>query len=109
MQSNRRHEPRHHESRRFARRVRRRFWAALALTVPILLLSPPIQGVLGIEEALQRTVGAESRSEHPMAQGVEIPEGRYEDLSGQGKTVVFVLIDSDLAGAIPVAAGVLVG
>ncbi len=32
---------------------RRRFWVALALTVPIILLSPLIQGVLGIEEALQ--------------------------------------------------------
>jgi Cu2+-exporting ATPase len=32
---------------------RRRFWVSLLLTVPILLLSPLIQGVLGIEEALQ--------------------------------------------------------
>ena len=32
---------------------RRRFWVALVLTVPILLLSPLIQGVLGIAEALQ--------------------------------------------------------
>ena len=152
MQSNRRHEPRHHESRRFARRVRRRFWAALALTVPILLLSPPIQGVLGIKEALQLAAGAESRSEHPIAQGIvdavddapavedfnaitgkgaegrvdgknvkivspgylreygiEIPDARHETLSGQGKTVVFVLIDGDLAGAIALVAGVLVG
>ncbi|NIP58972.1 MAG: heavy metal translocating P-type ATPase, partial [Gemmatimonadetes bacterium] len=31
---------------------RRRFWISLALTVPILLLSPLIQGWLGIEEAL---------------------------------------------------------
>ncbi|PQJ36552.1 ATPase [Salinibacter sp. 10B] len=32
---------------------RRRFWISLILTVPILLLSPLIQSVLGIEEALQ--------------------------------------------------------
>jgi Cu2+-exporting ATPase len=32
---------------------RRRFWISLILTVPILALSPLIQGVLGIEEALQ--------------------------------------------------------
>jgi hypothetical protein len=31
---------------------RRRFWVALALTLPILLLSPLIQGVLNLEEAL---------------------------------------------------------
>ena len=32
---------------------RRRFWIALVLTVPILLLSPLIQGALGLAEALQ--------------------------------------------------------
>ena len=32
---------------------KRRFWVSLLLTVPILLLSPLIQGVLGIGEALQ--------------------------------------------------------
>ncbi len=32
---------------------RRRFWISLVLTVPILLLSPLIQGILGIEETLQ--------------------------------------------------------
>jgi P-type Cu2+ transporter len=31
---------------------RRRFWVSLALTVPILLLSPLIQEILGLEEAL---------------------------------------------------------
>jgi Cu2+-exporting ATPase len=31
---------------------RRRFWVSLALTVPILLLSPLIRGALGLEEAL---------------------------------------------------------
>ena len=31
---------------------RRRFWVSLALTVPILLLSPLIQELLGLEEAL---------------------------------------------------------
>ncbi len=32
---------------------RRRFWISLLLTIPVLALSPLIQGVLGIEEALQ--------------------------------------------------------
>ncbi len=32
---------------------RRRFWVSLALTVPILLLAPLIQGWLGLEEALR--------------------------------------------------------
>lgn len=31
---------------------RRRFWVSLALTIPILFLSPLIQGVLGVEEIL---------------------------------------------------------
>lgn len=31
---------------------RRRFWASLALTVPILALSPLIQGFLGVGEVL---------------------------------------------------------
>lgn len=52
------HEPETEHGRRahHARMVadyRRRFWLVLALTIPILLLSPLIQDVLGIEEALQ--------------------------------------------------------
>ena len=35
------------------RDFRRRFWISLAITVPILLLSPLIQGALGLEEALR--------------------------------------------------------
>lgn len=31
---------------------RRRFWISLVLTAPILVLSPMIQGWLGVEEAL---------------------------------------------------------
>ena len=34
---------------------KRRFWVSLALTVPILVLSPMIQGFLGIGEALRFT------------------------------------------------------
>ena len=32
---------------------RNRFWISLVLTIPILLLSPLIQGFLGLEEAIQ--------------------------------------------------------
>ncbi len=35
--------------------------------------------------------------------GYEMSDGRYEELSGQGKTVVFVLIDDELAGAVALA------
>ncbi len=99
------------------------------------------------EDLLRTAAAVESRSEHPIAQGIvqavddapavedfnaitgkgaegrvdgkdvkvvspgylrehsySIPDGSaYEDLSGQGKTVVFVLIDGDLAGAIALA------
>jgi Cu2+-exporting ATPase len=98
------------------------------------------------EEMLQMAAAVESRSEHPIAQGIvravddppsvgdfnsipgkgaegrvngknvkivspgylreqdiAIPNARYETLSGQGKTVVFVLIDDALAGAIALA------
>lgn len=37
------------------------------------------------------------------AQGIAIDDPRFEVLSAQGKTVVFVLIDGDLAGAIALA------
>jgi Cu2+-exporting ATPase len=37
------------------------------------------------------------------AQGIAIDDPRFEELSAQGKTVVFVLIDGDLAGAIALA------
>lgn len=37
------------------------------------------------------------------ANGFEIGDPRYETLSGEGKTVVFVLIDNELAGAIALA------
>lgn len=33
-------------------------------------------------------------------QNMDLPRDRYEELSGQGKTVVFVIIDDQLAGAI---------
>ena len=99
------------------------------------------------EDLLRTAAAVESRSEHPIAQGIvrsvddvpavedfnaitgkgaegrvdgkdvkivspgylrehsySIPDGSaYEDLSGQGKTVVFVLIDGELAGAIALA------
>jgi Cu2+-exporting ATPase len=98
------------------------------------------------EEVLQMAAAVESRSEHPIAQGIvravddppsvddfnsipgkgaegrvndknvkivspgylreqdiAIPDARYERLSGQGKTVVFVLIDDALVGAIALA------
>ena len=41
----------HHAA--MVRDFRHRFWISLALTVPILLLSPLIQGVLGLEEILR--------------------------------------------------------
>ena len=37
------------------------------------------------------------------AQGIAIDDPRYETLSAQGKTVVFVLLDSKLAGAVALA------
>lgn len=37
------------------------------------------------------------------AQGIAIDDPRFEELSAQGKTVVFVLLDGDLAGAIALA------
>lgn len=37
------------------------------------------------------------------AQGIAVDDPRFEELSAQGKTVVFVLIDGDLAGAIALA------
>jgi P-type Cu2+ transporter len=40
----------HHE--RMVADFRRRFWVSLVLTVPILLLSPLIQALLGLEEVL---------------------------------------------------------
>jgi Cu2+-exporting ATPase len=36
-------------------------------------------------------------------QDITIPDDRYEALSGQGKTVVFVLVEGDLAGAVALA------
>jgi Cu2+-exporting ATPase len=36
-------------------------------------------------------------------QDITIPDDRYESLSGQGKTVVFVLVEGDLAGAVALA------
>jgi len=41
----------HHAA--MVRDFRRRFWISLAITVPILLLSPLIQGALGLEETLR--------------------------------------------------------
>ena len=41
---------RHHEH--MVEDLRRRFWIALILTIPILALAPMIQGALGLEEAL---------------------------------------------------------
>ena len=38
------------------------------------------------------------------AQGIAIDDPRYETLSAQGKTVVFVLLDGQLAGAVALAA-----
>ncbi|MEF8940466.1 MAG: copper-translocating P-type ATPase [Salinivenus sp.] len=35
--------------------------------------------------------------------GYEMTDARYEELSGQGKTVVFVIIDEELAGAVALA------
>ncbi|MCR9194986.1 MAG: copper-translocating P-type ATPase [Hyphomonas sp.] len=37
------------------------------------------------------------------AQGIKIEDPRFEELSAQGKTVVFVLVDDELAGAIALA------
>nr|WP_258096750.1 copper-translocating P-type ATPase [Salinibacter sp. 10B] len=47
------HEGHHDHHAQMVEDFRRRFWISLILTVPILLLSPLIQSVLGIEEALQ--------------------------------------------------------
>ena len=101
---------------------------------------------LSDRDLLHYAAGVESRSEHPIAQGIvdavddapavegfnaitgkgaegvvdgrdvkvvspgylrehgyEMTDARYEALSGQGKTVVFVLIDEELAGAVALA------
>ena len=47
------HDGHHDHHAQMVADFRRRFWVSLLLTVPILLLSPLIQGVLGLEEALQ--------------------------------------------------------
>ena len=103
-------------------------------------------GEMTEEEVLRWAAAVESRSEHPIAQGIveavddppavdafssitgkgvegrvdgknvkvvspgylreqdiTIPDDRYEALSGQGKTVVFVLVEGDLAGAVALA------
>lgn len=46
------HHAQHHDHAGMIADFRRRFWVSLALTVPVLLLSPLIQRVLGLEQVL---------------------------------------------------------
>lgn len=46
------HAGHHDHHQHMVRDFRRRFWVTLLLTIPILVLAPLIQGVLGLEEAL---------------------------------------------------------
>jgi Cu2+-exporting ATPase len=46
------HEEHHDHHEMMVRDFKRRFWVSLVLTIPVLILSPLIQSLLGVEEAL---------------------------------------------------------
>jgi Cu2+-exporting ATPase len=73
---------------------RNRFWISLALTLPILALSPLLQSLVGMREASPGYL---------REQNIELADDRIEPLQAQDKTVVFILVDGQLKGAMALA------